>query len=161
MRRPTDPLGAFRFRLELGSIDVAGFSEASGLNLETKVYELREGGRNDCALKFPESGSVGNITLKRGVTTGANGDALLRWHEDVRGGTFAHANQRPAPDQPESRHVAVVLRDEAGTDVKRWVLHRAFPVKWTGPDLKAAASEVAIESLELACEDIELARGTA
>src|SRR5213080_35657 len=161
MRRPTDPLGAFRFRLELGSIDVAGFSEASGLNLETKVSALREGGRNDCALKFPESGSVGNITLKRGVTTGANGDALLRWHEDVRGGTFTHANQRPAPDQPESRHVAVVLRDEAGTDVKRWVLHRAFPVKWTGPDLKAAASEVAIESLELACEDIELARGTA
>ena len=26
MRRPTDPLGAFRFRLELGSIDVAGFN---------------------------------------------------------------------------------------------------------------------------------------
>jgi phage tail-like protein len=42
-----------------------------------------------------------------------------------------------------------------GTAVKRWNLIRAFPVKWTGPDLKATGSEVAIETLEIAHEGIE------
>jgi phage tail-like protein len=46
--------------------------------------------------------------------------------------------------------------NEKGEDVRRWNLVRAFPVKWVGPDLKASASEVAIESLELAHEGIQL-----
>jgi len=39
--------------------------------------------------------------------------------------------------------------------VKRWVLVRAFPVKWVGPELKAMTSEVAVEALELAYEALE------
>ena len=50
----------------------------------------------------------------------------------------------------------MVLLDEMGRPFKRWQLVRPFPVKWTGPELKAAASEAAIEVLELACEGIEL-----
>ena len=49
MRRPNDPVGNFRFVLELGFLQAAGFSECTGLQLETKVYEYREGGRNSHA----------------------------------------------------------------------------------------------------------------
>ncbi len=147
--------------LELGFIQVAGFSECTGLVLETKVFEYREGGRNSHSLKFPEVGVVGNITLKRGVSSGANSDALFRWHRDVMTGAFDNTdnpNQRPAdPSADISKRVAIVLQDEAGLDVKRWKLVRAIPVKWTGPELKAGAGEVAIEALELACEGVELA----
>ena len=160
MRRPTDPVGNFRFVLELGFLQAAGFSECTGLQLETKVYEYREGGRNSHALKFPDPGSVGTITLKRGITSGPSSDLLYRWQRDVMAGRFdpaANPNRRPAdPNQDLDNKVAVVLLDEMGRPLKRWQLVRPFPVKWSGPELKASASDVAIEVLELACEGIEL-----
>jgi phage tail-like protein len=161
MRRPGDPVATFRFVLELGFLQAAGFSECTGLQLETKVYEYREGGRNSHALKFPDVGTVGSITLKRGITSGAASDVLYRWQRDVMTGTFdpaANPNRRPPdPNQDIDNKVAVVLLDEMGRPLKRWQLVRPFPVKWTGPELKAAANEVAIEVLELACEGIDLA----
>jgi len=159
VRRPTDPVGNFRFVLELGFLQAAGFSECTGLLLETKVYEYREGGRNSHALKFPDVGSVGTITLKRGMTAGPASDLLYLWQLDVMSGRFdpaANLNRRPAdPAQDLDNKVAVVLLDEIGRPLKRWQLVRPFPVKWTGPELKASASDVAIEVLEIACEGIE------
>jgi phage tail-like protein len=40
--------------------------------------------------------------------------------------------------------------------VARWHFRNAWPVKWEGPHLKAKASEVAIETLELVHEGLEL-----
>lgn len=160
MRRENDPIGTQRFILELGAIQAAGFSECTGLQLETKVYEYKEGGRNSHSLKFPDAGNVGNITLKRGITTGAHSDVLYQWHRDVMTGTFdpgKNPNKRSSdPDVDSDRKCAVILNDESGNEVKRWNLFRVFPVKWVGPEFKAAASELAIETLELACEGIEL-----
>jgi phage tail-like protein len=164
MRRKNDPCGSFRFGLELGSIQVAGFTECTGLQMETKVYEYNEGGNNSHTLKFPDRGSLGNITLKRGITTGANSDALFEWHLDVMSGTF-DKNKYPQrttskPNKNNQKNCAIILYDEKGkTVIKRWNLVRPFPVKWIGPDFKAAASEIAIETLELACEGIELQKG--
>ena len=53
MRRPTDPLTGFRFVLELGFLEVGAFSECTGLAVDTKTFEYREGGRNSSVLKFP------------------------------------------------------------------------------------------------------------
>ncbi len=160
MRRDTDPIGGFRFVLELGFLESASFMECTGLVAETKITEYREGGRNASMLKFPELGQVGNVTLKRGVVTGSAADRLFQWHLDVMSGAFnsdANPNRRPANSNEDiEKSVAIVLRDDAGSEVKRWRLFRAFPVKWTGPDLKASASEVAIEALELACEGLEV-----
>jgi phage tail-like protein len=145
-RRDTDPYGNFRFTLELGNIRVAGFSECAGLQMETKVFEYKEGGRNETTLKFPESTAFGNITLKRGMT---RSNDLIDWQLDVVNGAF---EKNPRSQNP---NVAIVLRDEKGTEVKRWNLIRALPVKWLGPDMKAMASEVAIETLEIAHEGIQ------
>jgi phage tail-like protein len=161
MRRPADPFPSFRFVLELGSIQVAGFQDCTGLQIEAKAFEYPEGGRNSTLLKFPDRGAVSNITLKRGVTSGAGADALFRWTRDVANGSFSptdNPNRRPADsDRDIDKRIGVVLLDDGGKEVKRWVLFRAFPVKWTGPELKAEASGVAIETLELAHEGLELA----
>ena len=158
--RDHDPVLGYRFVLELGHVQVAGFTECTGLALETKVFEYREGGRNGSPLKFPEVGSVSNVTLKKGIVPGAHTTALFKWHQDVMQGDFdpdANPNQRkPSSDEDIDKRCAVVLQDEAGQEVRRWKLFRAFPVKWTGPELKASASEVALETLELACEGLEL-----
>jgi phage tail-like protein len=146
-RRDNDPYGNFRFVVELGSVQVAGFAECAGLQIETKVFEYQEGGRNDTTLKFPEITTYSNIMLKRGITTS---NALIDWQLDVVQGTFG-TNARAQNTQP----FAIVLMDEQGGAVKRWNLIRAFPVKWIGPNLTATGNEVAIETLELAHEGIE------
>ncbi|HEX8146409.1 MAG TPA: phage tail protein [Pyrinomonadaceae bacterium] len=146
-RREQDPFGSFRFKLELGDVEVAGFAECTGLNIETKVLEYKEGGNNATTLKFPEPSTFGNVTLKRGVT---NSNELIEWQLDVVSGTFGKNSRANNPG------IAIVLMNEKGEDVRRWNLIRAFPVKWVGPDLKASASEVAIETLELAHEGIQI-----
>jgi phage tail-like protein len=146
-RREQDPFGNFRFKLELSDVEVAGFAECTGLNIETKVLEYKEGGNNAATLKFPEPSTFGNITLKRGVT---NSNELIEWQLDVVSGTFSKNSRKSNPS------IAIVLMNEKGEDVRRWNLVRAFPVKWVGPDLKASASEVAIETLELAHEGIQI-----
>lgn len=145
-RRDKDPYASFSFALELGNIQVAGFAECTGLQMEAKVFEYKEGGNNQTTLKFPENMTYGNITLKRGVTTSND---LIDWQLDIAKGTF-ETNARA-----QNPTIAIVFLDEQGNEVKRWNLIRAFPVKWVGPDLKATANEVAIESLELAHEGIE------
>jgi phage tail-like protein len=146
-RRDEDPFCNFRFALELDDVEVAGFAECTGLNIETKVMEYKEGGNNATTLKFPEASTFGNITLKRGVTTSND---LLEWQLDVVSGTFDKNKRSSNPN------LAIVLMDEEGTSVKRWNLIRAFPVKWVGPDLKATGNEVAIETLEITHEGIQL-----
>lgn len=160
MRRENDPLLSYRFFLELGFLQVAGFQECTGLMKETKVMEYKEGGRNGSMLKFPDGGSVGNIVLKRGMLTGADSDALYKWHHDVMAGEFDgenNPNRRPfGGDEDINPRCCIVLLDEKAEERKRWALRRAFPVKWSGPDLKAGSSDIAVEILELACEGIEL-----
>lgn len=145
-RRKDDPYGNFSFALELGNVQVAGFAECTGLNMETKVFEYKEGGNNHTTLKFPEHTTYGNVTLKRGITAAND---LIDWQLDIANGTFK-TNPRPP-----SQSIAIVLRDEKGNKVQRWLLIRALPVKWIGPDLKAIGNEAAIETLELAHEGIE------
>lgn len=157
MARANDPVGNFRFVLELGFLQAAAFSECTGLQLETKTFEYHEGGRNSHMLKFPEMGSVGTICLKRGVTGGPGSDLLFRWQRDVMTGEFINPNGRPADSSQDiDKKVAIVLQDELGQPLKRWQLFRPFPVKWSGPELKAGANDIAIETLELACEGIDL-----
>lgn len=148
-RRDTDPYPSFRFALELNDVLVAGFAECTGLQMEMKVFEYKEGGRNETTLKFPENTTYGNITLKRGVTKSTE---LIDWQLDAVQGAFSK-NTRS-----NNSNIAILLLEETAGEpqvAQRWNLIRALPVKWVGPDFKATGNEVAIETLEIAHEGIE------
>jgi phage tail-like protein len=130
-----DPFVSFRFKVEIDGIVEAGFSECSGLQSETEVEEIREGGLNEFVHRLPKGSKNVNLTLKHGIS---DSDALWNWHKDVVSGKV----QRKA--------VNVIVFDSQGTERWRWSFQDAYPVKWTGPDLKADGSVVAIETLELA-----------
>lgn len=135
-----DPVLAFCFAVEISGLIVAGFSEVSGLQAEIEVQEYREGGLNGYThkragpVKYPS-----NLTLKKGITDSSE---LWSWYRDVMSGKI------------QRKPVDVVLMNSAGEEWRRWKLQNAYPVKWTGPDMKAAASEVAVETLELAHEGL-------
>ena len=56
----------------------------------------------------------------------------------------------------ERRDVVISLLNENRDPVMTWKAHNAFPVKVEGPALKASGNEVAIETIELAHEGLEV-----
>ncbi len=141
-RRDIDPYAGFNYKLELGGITKGAFSECTGLNQETDVVEYRDGTDKPITVrKQPGLYKYGNITLKRGFTTDKS---LFDWFKSGKDG-----------DIDRKQQVSIILNDEKGNTVIQWNLIHAWPNKWTGPDLKAAGSELAIESLEFVCEGVE------
>jgi phage tail-like protein len=134
--RDDDPMLVHRFRVEVDSTIEAGFSECSGLQVETEFEELSVGGVNDARVKLPKTSKYANLTLKRGLTVSR---ALFDWHQDVVKGKF------------KRKTVSVVAWDWGESRERwRWSFKDAYPVKWTGPELKADGNTVAVEVLELA-----------
>lgn len=135
----SDPYRGFRFRVEFDHVMHGGFSRVKGLVRETKIEARREGGINDYEHKLVTMTSYGNLILERGLVD----DYLWAWHDDVVGGTV------------NRRTVTIALHDEADQEVWRWLVERAFPVKWSGTDLDAGAAQVVVESVEFAHEGIQ------
>jgi phage tail-like protein len=133
-----DPYLGFNFRVKVDGKDVvAGFSEVSGLQAEIEVQDYREGGVNEYIHKLAGPARYpSNLVLKRGISDVEGG--LWSWYCDVMQGII------------ERKDVTVVLMNSAGEEKVKWDFRKAYPVKWAGPGLRATASEIAIESVELA-----------
>lgn len=140
-RRSTDPFASFNFLLEIDGIVKGGFSEVTGLNAESNVIEYREGTDAITPRKLPGLNKFGNVTLKRGVSLDKD---IFNWHKSVMDG-----------DIDRKQTMSIVLRDEKQQEVVRWNLNSAWPSKYTGPDMKANANEMAVEAIEIAHEGVE------
>ena len=136
----SDPALAFRFAVAIDDLPVGGFTECSGLQLDTEIKDYEEGGLNTHVRKFPTRTKQANITLKRGIV-----DRLVwDWYFDVTQGRM------------RVRDGAVLVREPSGERVvAEWRFHAAFPCKWTGPDLNAGQNSVAVETFELCHEGLE------
>jgi phage tail-like protein len=134
------PYTSFRFRVEIGGIIVAQVSDITGLILETETESYEEGGVNDYVHILPKRTKYQNITLKRGIS---DLDDMWKWYQEVVSGKF------------KRKSGIIVLQDVTGADKWRWNFHEAFPVKWTGPELKADSNTVAFETIELAHHGIK------
>jgi phage tail-like protein len=137
-----DPLRGLRFRVEIDGIASASFSEVEIGETTTDAVDYREGTDPAHARKLPGLTRFGNVVLRRGATTSLD---LVQWHKLVVDGQIAAAR----------RNVAVVVQDEEGADLLRFVVSQAWPAKIGPTRLDAACSEVVIESLELVNEGIE------
>ena len=130
-----DPYFGFNFRIVILGIIEGGFTEFSGLGATTQVEDFIEGGVNSFVHKFPKETTFENLVLKNGL-----GDSfeLWQWHREVIINNF------------ERRDVNILMFNNTDVPVKLWSFRQAFPVKWTGPELKADSNSVAFETLELA-----------
>ena len=137
-----DPYGNYNFLVEMDGITRAAFQECSGFDSTIDVIEYREGGENTTVRKLPGLTKYSNIVLKWGMT---DDTALYDWHRQVVRGDIERTNG------------SIVVLNRKGEEVARWNFYRAWPTKWDGPDLNAEGNDVAIETLELAHEGVELA----
>lgn len=122
----------------------AAFCECDGLQVRRTITTLREGGDDGSARLFAGPESFGHVTLRRGMTSTFD---LWDWWERTRRDPGLRA-----------RCDIVVLAPDLVEERVRFRLHHCLPAKLSGPTLDATANAVAIESLEIACERIEVLR---
>ena len=130
-----DPYLAVNFLVEIEGLVVGGFQEVTGLAVETETEDYREGGVNEYVHKLAgPTRYPSNLVLKKGLT---DIGSLWAWHQDVVAGTI------------ERKNGSIYLLDRMGIPAMWWNFTEAYPVKWSGPDLRAEQGAVAVETLEL------------
>ena len=136
------PLSKFHFRVEWGGTNI-GFTEVSGLDVETEVIEYRQGASHEYSkIKMPGMQKYSNITLKRGSFKSDN--EYYKWWNTVKLNTI------------ERRDITIMLLNEEHDPVITWKVKNAWPTKIQSTDLKADGNEVAIESMELVHEGLSI-----
>ncbi len=141
-----DPHLAFKFWVQIDGINVAGFTECSPITMETEVFDYSEGGLNTHTHRLPVRTKYGNLTLKHGLDPGED---LHKWYLDSMDG---------APTARKNISI-MIYGQEADKIVKQYHLIGAYPVKWTGADLRADAAAAAIETLEIAHNGLQMSKG--
>lgn len=148
------PLTKMNFLVTVDGISgTAAFNEVTGVEASVEVIDFRQGNANSLAtVKIPGLVKHGNVTLKMGYTLD---NAFKTWIQEcvseVRGEMPRNNVQIELIDinggAPQKLNDKV-----SGTRV--WVLTNAWVAKYNAPDLDAKTSEVAIESVEIAYEEL-------
>ena len=135
-------ISAYLFAVEIDGIEAARFQKCEGLEAETSVYEIEEGGLVGATHKFPGRTRYPNLVLERGVT---ENDDLYGWYR-----------QCALEDKAiERKNGSVILKETRNNEIKRWNFFRAFPCRWVGPRLEAnTGAQFALERVEISHEGI-------
>ena len=148
------PLTKMNFLVTVENVaGTAAFTEVSGIEATVDVIEFRQGNAHSLApVKIPGLVKHGNVTLKFGYVLDS---AFKTWIQECVSETRG--------EMPRGK-VQIEMIDINGgapnqlvssiTGARVWVLSNAWVTKYTAPDLNASTSEVAIESVELAYEEL-------
>ena len=136
------PLAKFHFEVKVGDEEWY-FQEVKGLESEVEVLEYRHGkSKQFSVFKMPGMRKVTNVTLKKGLFTGDTD--LFDWYNSNR------------MNRPDRRTVTISLLNERHEAEMVWTLLNAFPIKIESTDFNAQQSEIAVETLTLAHEDLSI-----
>jgi len=135
------PYAAFNYLVVIEGRVVAGFSEVSGLDMDTDPVEHREGAEETKARKRHRPKKLTRIVLERGY---AKDRVLWEWRRHAMEGRI------------ERRSGSIVLLYEARERAMGWSFRGGWPAKLEGPGLNAKTNEVAIEALEICAERVSL-----
>jgi phage tail-like protein len=134
------PYRAYHFQLEIDGHRKAYFTECSGMEVSVETIRYRTGEAGHTVRSLPGRVTYGDVTLRYGLTQDPE---LWLW--------FATAVQ----GKVVRKNVSVLLTDSTGQELMRWSLIRAWPNRWRGALLDANTSEVAIESVTLAFDELK------
>ena len=136
------PMPKFRFEVDLGTeLKGVAFQEVSGMDVENQIIEYRKSNSPLFSTeKMPGITKYGNITMKRGIFV--NDNTFWNWHAEITMNTI------------KRRTVLIKLLDEQGKVTMLWTLNNAWPTKIKSTDLKSDGNEVAVDTIEIAHEQL-------
>ncbi|HJS23119.1 MAG TPA: phage tail protein [Pyrinomonadaceae bacterium] len=135
-----DPFPAFRFTITFDDLPPGGFTDCSGLQMETEVQDYMEGGLNTHTWKFATRTKQTTLVLKRGIVN----KVLWDWYHDISIGKMKFRNG-----------TITVFDHDGTTQVLEYQVLQAFPTKWVGSELSASQSNLAVETVEFAHQGLE------
>jgi phage tail-like protein len=132
----------------------AAFSEVTGIDSSVDVIEFRQGNASSMApIKIPGLVKHGNITLKYGITKDSEfKNWVVKCVNEQRGPIDRQRVTIELMDITQGTP-NIVHQDTQGSNMV-WILTNAWVAKYTGPDLNASTSEVAMETVEIAYEEL-------
>ena len=137
-----DPYRAYNFKLIVQGTVAGHFTQVEGLGVKIDRILYRAGGENSTVRVIPGQVEYTTVTVRYGMTDSTE---LLDW-------LFAAAS-----GQVDRRNVSLAMLDDASSsEVRRWNLIAAWPCEWHGAPLDAMGKELAIETLSLAYDRLEL-----
>ena len=137
-----DPITGFMFEVRIDGITQAAFTEVTLPALKVETEDVKEGGQNGYVHKLPIRVNAGTLTLKNGIGIG---NQLLLWYQQVAQGNFGSVR----------KDVTILLFGGVrARPVMTITLLQAYPIRWSGPSLRAGDSAAAIEEIELAHQGV-------
>jgi phage tail-like protein len=135
-----DPALSIVYRCTIdGFIPLGIWNKIEGLGFEYQVTEYREGGINGYTHKILGPAKYTNLRLSRPVDS--NSTYLSMWIQSQMVKVI-----------PQT--MSITALSSAGEDITTWNLSGVLPVKWTGPTLDIMGNAIAMETLEVAYEQI-------
>lgn len=122
-----------------GLIPLGIWKKIEGLGFSYQVTEYREGGLNSYIHKIVGPVRYENVRLMRPVDSDS---ALV--------GLWLASNLIKIVPQTMS----ITALDSQGSEVTQWNLVNVVPVKWSGPTLDSDGNQIAMETLELAYDEM-------
>ena len=122
-----------------GIIPLGTWKKIDGLGFSHEVTDYREGGLNTYKRKLVGPVSYDNVKLSRPVDS----DSMLI-------AIWLAANLIKIVPQTMS----IIALNSEGEEVTQWNLSGVVPVKWTGPTLDSDGNQIAMETLELAYDEM-------
>lgn len=139
---------SMRFRVSVDGINLGSWATCAGLSVEFKHTPIKEGGNYEYTVLLPDRIEYRTVTLRRAMSQPESG-MVQQWLTGVVSGWY----NASSPYDFGPRTAEIELFDASGqTVVSSWTLRNVFPKRWSGPDLDATGTAVAVEALELAHE---------
>lgn len=147
---PEYPLTKFYFAVDIGSdYTDAAFAEIKVPSVSLEVIKYRDGNSKSFT-QFNVPGLVTHepITLKYALRTTVN---FRKWVLSCTKDTGRTVDTEMRKD------VTITLKDPSDDSPKKqWVLKNAWISKYEGPDLSSTATEIAMESIDVAYDTLEI-----
>jgi phage tail-like protein len=138
----TDPLPDYQFKVEIDGITEGHFAACSNVGARMKTISYREGGLQQIVHKIPGPVEYADVTLRWGLTPSKE---LWTWFRSVVDGN------------PQRKSVSITIYAADGVTPKvRWNLINALPKAFECAPLDARGSDIAIYTLSLTFEKLEL-----
>ena len=152
------PLTKMNFRVTVANIDgSAAFNQVTGLDASVDVIEFRQGNSGSLSpVKIPGLVKHGNVTLRFGYTADSTFKKWIMECVSERRNAMPRNNIQIELIDINGGAPQAFNSNGAG-GVRVWVLSNAWVTHYTGPELDASNSDVAIESVEIAYEEMTIA----
>src|SRR5215470_5075049 len=146
--RKSYPLPVYNYKVEIDGQSV-GFSEVSGLSIAHQTAKYAEspsagGPPGPRWMHMPAQEDPATITLKKGVVPTVSVATFFNWINSIQ------------TNRVDKKDIFVRLCDEEGNAVISWKVINAFPTKLDGPSFSASSNDVAVESMTVMADGVQI-----